>query len=518
MDIINGKLVRLRTKLTDKIRAVIPKSKVVSTQDGIDEVLVYWGAEEVKQLHRLGFKKVPSAPLHKYEWTGVYTPMSHQKTTSEFLVSHDRCFVLSEMGTGKTCSAAWAADYLMARKEINRVLVVCPVSIMHAAWKEDLFRSVMHRKVAIAHGTKAQRVKVIEGDAEFVIINFDGIEVVLDEIMTGGFDLIIVDEANNLKSVTTRRWKSFNKVLSATNPRLWMMTGTPAAQSPEDAYGLAKLVCPDRIPKYFGQWRDMVMQKITMYKWIPRPRSRDIVFNALQPAIRFTKEQCLDLPDITYARRDVELTKQQMHYYKTMKSQMLLLAAGEEISAVNAAANINKLLQISCGAVYTDGGEVLRFDASNRLDVMDELIDGAEKKTIIFAPFRHTIEMIKDHLSGRGIPTAFIHGDVTPAARGQIIKDFQDSSDIRVIVIQPQAASHGITLTAASSVIWFGPTSSVDTYLQANARAHRKGQDTKVSVYMIQGSPVESRMYDMLEKRIDDHYSLINLYKEILQI
>jgi SNF2 family DNA or RNA helicase len=376
----------------------------------------------------------------------------------------------------------------------------------------------MHRKVAIAHGTKSQRVKVIEGGAEFVIINFDGLEVVLDELITGKFDLIIVDEANNLKTVTTRRWKAFNKVLTATNARLWMMTGTPAAQSPEDAYGLAKLVCPDRIPKYFGQWRDMVMQKITMYKWIPRPRSRDIVFNALQPAIRFTKEQCLDLPDITYTRRDVELTKQQLHYYKLMKSQMLMSAAGEEISAVNAAANINKLLQISCGATYTDSGEVVRFDASNRLEVMDEIIDGSEKKTIIFAPFRHTIEMIKDHLSGRGIPTAFIHGDVSPAARGQIIKDFQDSSEIRVIVIQPQAASHGITLTAASSVIWFGPTSSVDTYLQANARAHRKGQDTKVSVYMIQGSPVEERMYDMLEKRIDNHYDLINLYKEILQI
>jgi SNF2 family DNA or RNA helicase len=518
MDIINEKLIRLRTKLSDKISAVIPKSKVVSTQNGIDEVIVYWGAEEVKQLHQLGFKKVPPAPLHKYKWTGVYTPMSHQKTTSEFLVSHDKCFVLSEMGTGKTCSAAWAADYLMSRKEVSRVLVVCPVSIMHAAWKEDLFRSVMHRKVAIAHGTKAQRIKVIESDAEFVIINFDGVEVVLDELVTGGFDLIIVDEANNLKTVTTRRWKAFNKVLNATNSRLWMMTGTPAAQSPEDAYGLAKLVCPDRIPRYFGQWRDMVMQKMTMYKWVPRPRSRDIVFNALQPAIRFTKEQCLDLPDITYARRDVELTSQQQHYYKTMKTQMLMSAAGEEISAVNAAANINKLLQISCGAVYADSGEVLRFDASNRLDVMDEIIDGAEKKTIIFAPFRHTIELIKDHLSGRGIPTAFIHGDVSPAVRGQIIKDFQESSNIRVIVIQPQAASHGITLTAASSVIWFGPTSSVDTYLQANARAHRKGQDTKVSVYMIQGSPVESRMYDMLEKRIDNHHDLINLYKEILQI
>jgi SNF2 family DNA or RNA helicase len=136
----------------------------------------------------------------------------------------------------------------------------------------------------------------------------------------------------------------------------------------------------------------------------------------------------------------------------------------------------------------------------------------------VFAPFRHTIELIQEHLAKRKIQTASIHGDVPPAKRGKIINDFQDTPDVRVIIIQPQAASHGITLTAASSVIWFGPTSSVETYLQANARAHRKGQDTKVTVFMLQGSPVEQKMYDMLEKRIDNHSSLINLYKEVLQI
>lgn len=519
MELVENRAVKIKTRLADKILEAIPRSKLLGRlpNTDIDEVLVYWGVDEVRALHSLGFKNAPPAPLRKYDWTGVYTPMSHQKTTAEFLAAYNRCFILSEMGTGKTCSAAWAADYLMKRGEVKRVLIVCPISIMHAAWKEDLFRSVMHRKVAIAHGTKTQRVKVINSEAEFVIINYDGIEIVLDEIMAGGFDLIIVDEANNLKSTSTRRWKAFYKMMQTMNPRLWMMTGTPAAQSPEDAFGLAKLVCPERVPKYFTQWRDMVMQKITMYKWVPRPRSRDIVFNALQPAIRFTKEQCLDLPDIMYVRRDVELTTQQNHYYKAMIAQMLLSAAGEEVSAVNAAAKLNKLLQISCGAVYADSGEVLRFDASNRLAVLDEIIDESPKKTIVFAPFRHTIELIKDHLANRGIHTTFIHGDVSPAKRGDIIKDFQENPDTKVIVIQPQAASHGITLTAASSVIWFGPTSSVDTYLQANARAHRKGQDTKVTVFMLQGSPAEQRMYDMLDKRIDSHEDLISLYKEVLQ-
>lgn len=519
MEIVENRALKLHTRLADKILAAIPKSKILRRfpESGIDEVLVFWGHDEVKELIKLGFKKVPPAPLHKYEYTGVYTPMAHQKTTAEFLATYERCFLLSEQGTGKTCSAAWAADYLMKKGMVSRVLVVCPISIMHAAWKEDLFRSVMHRKVGIAHGTKAQRAKVIASEAEFVIINYDGIEVVLDELIDGKFDLIIVDEANNLKSTTTRRWKAFNKMLTALNAKLWMMTGTPAAQSPEDAYGLAKLVCPERVPKYFTQWRDAVMQKISMYKWVPRARSKDLVFNALQPAIRFTKEQCLDLPDILYTRRDVELTPQQDKYYHNMRTQMLITAAGEEVSSVNAAANLNKLLQISCGAVYSDTGEVLRFDASNRLAVLDEIIDESTKKTIVFAPFRHTIELIKEHLEHRNILTSFIHGDVPPARRGEIIKDFQENPETRVIVIQPQAASHGITLTAASSVVWFGPTSSVETYLQANARAHRKGQDTKVTVFLLQGSSAEKRLYDMLEKRIDSHESLINLYKDILQ-
>lgn len=519
MEVLNGKAVKLNTRLTDTILKQIPKSKNLGRipDTDIDEVLIYWGRDEVRALHSLGFKTVPPAPL-KYNWTGVYTPMAHQKTTAEFLTTHDRCFLLSEQGTGKTCSAAWAADYLMELGEVKRVLIICPISIMHAAWKEDLFRSVMHRKIGIAHGTKEQRKRIIASDTDFVIINYDGIEIVSDEIIAGKFDLIIVDEANNFKSTATRRWKSFNKIMTATKPKLWMMTGTPAAQSPEDAYGLAKLVSPERVPKYLTQWREMVMQKITQFKWVPRAQSKDLVFNALQPAIRFTKAQCLDLPDMVFTRRDVELTAQQLSYYRKMKKDMLMQASGEEVSAVHAAANLNKLLQISCGAVYSDTGEVLRFDASNRLNVMDEIIDESDKKTIIFAPFRHVIELIKDHLADRNIRTTFIHGDVSPAKRGEIIKDFQENPETRVIVIQPQAAAHGITLTAASSVIWFGPTSSVETFLQANSRAHRNGQDTKVTIFMIQGSPAEVRMYDMLDTRVESHTSLINMYREVLQM
>ena len=155
MEVLNGKALKLKTRLTSTILKSIPKSKLIGriANTDIDEVMVYWGREEVRALHALGFKAVPPAPL-KYEWTGIYKPMSHQMTTAEFLTTHDRCFLLSEQGTGKTCSAAWAADHLIKLGEVKRVLVICPISIMHAAWREDLQRSVMHRKVGIAHGSK----------------------------------------------------------------------------------------------------------------------------------------------------------------------------------------------------------------------------------------------------------------------------------------------------------------------------------------------------------------------------
>jgi SNF2 family DNA or RNA helicase len=519
MEIIDNQALVLRTKLHDTILAQIPKSKYLrEVENDVHEVAVYFGPEEVAALKEIGFKMVPSAPLRAYNYPGIFTPMAHQRETAEFLVSHKRAFVFSDMGTGKSASAAWAADYLMTKGKADRVLIVCPVSIMQAAWQNDLFKTLMHRSVGIAYGNRSQRIQVIEGDYEIVIINYDGLATVNDELKAANFNVIIADEANYLKNTSTNRWKAFNQLLTP-ETILWLMTGTPAAQSPEDAYGLAKLVCPERVPKFMGAWRDMVMQKVTMFKWVPRPKAKETVFNALQPAIRFTKEECLDLPEIVYTERVVHMSPQQAKYYEIMKRDLTMSAAGEEITALNAAAAMNKLLQISCGAAYSTDGEVVRFDCKDRLNVMEEVIEDSDKRVIIFAPFTHTIRLIEDHLAKCGYKTATIDGSVSMSKRGQIIKDFQDINNPEaphVIIIQPQAAAHGITLTAASTVLWFAPTNSVDTWLQANARAHRKGQDTKVTVVKLSGSPVEVKMYAALEGKLDAHKSLIELYKDVI--
>ena len=510
MEIIRDKALLLKVRNPKQITAVIPKSKELP----MNKVVVNWGLDEVHKLLGLNIN-VPSPITRRYKWPGQYKPYEHQKDTAAFLTSNKKSFCFNEQGTGKTASAIWAADYLMTHGKIKRALVICPLSIMDSAWRNDLFSFAMHRTVDVAYGSKEKRQKIINGGAEFVIINYDGVDIVKDEIANGGFDLFIVDEATHYKNAQTKRWKTLNKLIGEKD-WLWMMTGTPAAQSPLDAYGLAKLVNPLSVPRFFGSWRDMVMYKYTQFTYKPKETAKDTVHRVLQPAIRFTKDECLDLPDMTYTKRFVEMTPQQKKYYETLRKKMVMEVAGEEVTAANAAIGLNKLLQISAGAIYTDDGDTVQFDIKSRYQALKEVIDESSQKVLIFVPFKHTIDLLVEKLNSDGISSAVIRGDVSAPKRTEIFARFQSEPHPEVLVIQPQAAAHGVTLTAANTVVWWGPTSSLETYAQANARVHRSGQKHKCTVIQLAGSSAEKRIYRLLDERINVHTEMINLYKEIL--
>lgn len=884
MEIIENKALKLLLRNPSRVTEVIPKSKVVGTKGDVSEVLVHWGFDECIVLKNLGIKNVPS-PINKdYAWHGLYKPFSHQKETAAFLTLHKRAYCLNEMGTGKTVSVLWAADYLMTKGYIRRVLIVCPLSIMHSAWKADAFKSVMHRTVDVAHGSREKRTEIIKGSADIVVINYDGIEIVADAISKSKFDLIVIDECfpkgtkvftpsgdkniediregdiiesswgprpvtkvfkkqtellvevsfddgkkikctpehpfattegwiaakdlqgkwcinseelpalrktirenslsaeedsyvllkrllesgainalynknmpvmrgnfhkakkplytqsghllwysllaqstknwgvhrkprlhnmrklfrdknfsckeqirdymlkvvrnememgeqtkiyddrceksscikqrktwdkawpyagrnktktkikpvqrkfydhkrgkwnanassreinancvaqliypqlsnpyknaswvwvsnmlqtrfcgsypndlyrsgwgepfafsktgarqekrtvfngvrvdsvayieqngicdvwnlevdgpndyivngvlvhncNHYKNSNSKRWKVMNSLVKP-NTWLWGLTGSPASQSPTDAYGLAKLMNPSSVPPFFGGFRDDVMYKVTQYKYIPRPNAMELVYKVLQPAVRFTKAECLDLPERTYTTREVPLSAQQKKYYKQLKEQMLIEAAGEEISTANAAINLNKLMQIASGAVYSDNKEVIEFDCNNRLTALEEIVEEASKKVIVFATFKHSIAVLQEYLSKKGYSTDVIHGGVPLNRRSEIFSNFQTKPDPHILIIQPRSASHGVTLTAANVVVWWSPTPSVETYIQANDRVHRAGQDTPCTVVHLCGSPVEERFYKALEQKGNLLDGLLDLYKDVLQ-
>jgi SNF2 family DNA or RNA helicase len=256
------------------------------------------------------------------------------------------------------------------------------------------------------------------------------------------------------------------------------------------------------------------MVPVSRFKWVPKSDAQDTVFKVLQPAIRFSKDECLDLPDVTHIERNAPLTTQQQHYYKILRTEFLMKAGEEEVTSANAAVNLSKLLQLSGGAVYSNAGKTIEFDVSNRLSAVKEAIDESLAKVLVFVPFKHSISLLHEFLISRKISADMLTGDTSLGQRTAMIKRFQEEENPRVMIIQPQAAAHGVTLTAASTVIWYSPVTSIEYYLQANARINRPGQKNKMTVVHIQGSPVEQRLYRMLAGKLESHIKLLDLYEE----
>lgn len=523
MEIIEDIAVRL--ELPNAVVNDLPsveRFEVLNTSNDTSDVIIGWDQYEMELLAQVydrhkTIRDLPSPILRDYEWTGIYKPMEHQRTTASFLSIRRRAFCFNEAGTGKTSAALWAADYLKKQGLVNRILVICPVSIMYTAWQDEVFKSVMHLSCGVAHGSKAKRAKVIKNDYDIVVINYDGVGIMYDEILSGGFDLIIVDEGNAYKNAATQRWKKLAKIIKPST-WIWMMTGTPASQSPLDAFGLAKIIAPQRVPKYVTAWRDRVLTQVGRFKWLPKMNSKEIVFTALQPAIRYSKSECIDLPSVTYQTRDVPLSAQAIKYYKDLKRQLQIEASGEQVSAVNAAAALNKLLQISGGAVYTDSHAVIEFDIKPRMNELENVLEETINKVIVFVPYTHTIAVLHQHLNSIGVSNEIINGDVTARKRAEITTNFQNNDTPRVLVIQPQAASHGITLTAADTIVFWSPVMSVETYMQCIARIDRVGQKNKMTVIHLQGSDVERKVYTMLHSKVDSHNQLVDLYKQVLEV
>ena len=148
---------------------------------------------------------------------------------------------------------------------------------------------------------------------------------------------------------------------------------------------------------------------------------------------------------------------------------------------------------------------------------MKEVIDEASAKVLIFAPFKHTIAMLYEFLNNVNIITECITGEVSLNKRTKLFNDFQTLPEPKVLIIQPQAAAHGITLTAANTIIWYSPITSTETYLQANARIDRKGQKNAMTIVNIEGSAVERKLYRLLSGRLEAHVKLLDLYQEIIE-
>jgi SNF2 family DNA or RNA helicase len=465
----------------------------------------------VRLLRNMGYT-VPAPIMKQYKWPGP-KPFRTQRVTAAALIMNPRCYVLSQMGTGKTRAALFAADYLLGIGAIKRVLIVAPVSTLTQVWDREIYQYFPHLYTTVLYGSREKRRTELNKQAEICIINHDGVETIQSEIAAAKFDLIILDEASVYRNKQTDRWKSMDALVQNAK-YVWALTGSPAPNAATDAWGLARLVTPNTVPKYFKQFREKTMLNVSQFKWVNKSDALETVYEALQPAVRFTRDDCVELPETSFVDHDVPPSPQVATAYRMLMAKLAVEFTAGTVKAANEGVLINKLLQISSGFVYTTDKKVVALGCQDRLDAVQTYYNSTSNKLLLFTAFTHTAEAVYADLIRRKMDAALVTGATPKHLRDEIFTKFETSDQIKIIVAHPQCMSHGLTLVRADTVIWFSPITSLEIYEQACARIIRPGQKHKQYIVHLSGTAAERKVYTRLKNKASVQGALLELFND----
>lgn len=437
----------------------------------------------------------------------------HQKEAAAHWVANPRCFNTSDPGTGKTIASL--EGYKNSIK--GRLLVLAPLSILQPSWGNDVDKFLTGFTYAIAHGTPKKRLAAFKSDADIVITNHDAVTwIVKDLNLLDGFSHLVVDEFSVVKNRTTKRGKAL-AIIANKIEYVQMLSGTPNSNHVTDIWFPTFILDKgERLGKNFFSFRDQVCSplqvgpKPEMKQWIEKEGSRELVADLLKDiTIRFSRDECLDLPERSKNTLSVQMPKEVMDQYELLKEQSFLDTEEGEVNAIHAGSRVKKLLQLLTGAVYDQEGNPLKIH-DDRYELVMELVEEREHSIVVFN-WRHEREALHRLAEKNKISMAYIDGTVAQNTRGQIVEDFQ-AGKYQMIAVHPQAAAHGLTLTRATTTIWASPTYNAEHWEQTNARMYRAGQTQKTEIIKIAAKDTaEEDVYKKLEDKYASMTDLLDL-------
>jgi SNF2 family DNA or RNA helicase len=249
---------------------------------------------------------------------------------------------------------------------------------------------------------------------------------------------------------------------------------------------------------------------------VPKADAYSIAYEAMQPATRFKKADCLDLPPVTQQDRQVELSSEQRKAFEALRTTMVAEAKAKAVTAVNAADKIGKMRQILCGAIKVNDDEYVAYDHKPRLDVLLEAIGEASAKVLVVAPFKGIVRVLQKELE-QHYSVGVLNGDVSPGGRNRIINEFKTQADPHVLLCHPKVMSHGLNLTEADTLIFYAPIYSNDEFQQVSDRFNRAGQTRKMTIVRMAAHPLEWEIYKLLDNRKSTQSSILNLYQVVTE-
>tara|TARA_R100001163_G_scaffold65600_1_gene63462 strand:+ start:908 stop:2257 length:1350 start_codon:yes stop_codon:yes gene_type:complete len=444
--------------------------------------------------------------------TTIPAPYAHQKITTDFIVDTNTCLITSDPGTGKT-RAVLDAHAILGGK----TLVLAPLSILEAAWGEDINKFQPEIKYGVAYAKNRKQV-FEDNENEMVITNFEAVNFLSKNThYCEQFDTIVIDEFTAFKNREAKRSKNLKKIISYFTNRI-AMSGTPNSNTILDIWHPALLIDDGkRLGTRFYAFRHQVCTpKFNGFanEWIDKPGIEEAVADKLSDiSIRFALSDCIDLPDNIVRTVNTKLTPNIQKQYKTLADESVLYTKSGTVNAVNAAARVKKLLQLVTGAVYDEDG-VVQFVHQERYDIVMTLVNQRAHSLVAFN-WKHERDALVELANKEGITYDIIDGTVPAERRKDIVARYQ-AGQIKVLFCHPQSASHGLTLTRASTVIWCSPTYNAEHYQQFNQRIYRAGQTQKTETILIQARGTwEPEVYKKLNTKLGRMENLLHILKEI---
>lgn len=452
-------------------------------------------------------------------------PFEHQKRAFEFVMNRfendSGAALLVEMGCGKSLVSVAVAGALFNERRIRNLLIVCPLSIC-GVWEEEFSKFAdFEYNLKILKGSlekKTETLYSLEGRAlQIVVVNYESVWRIERQIKNWHPDMIICDESHKIKSHNIAASKSIHKLGEKTMYRL-ILTGTAITNKAIDIFSQYKFLEPRIFGKSFYIFRNHYFDMVGFGQHTPvlKESMRDELRNKIH-SIAFVakKSECLDLPETTEIIRKVELEPSAMNTYKHLVRDSFAELQNSEVTVTNVLTKILRLSQLTGGFLGDDEGKKVHQISKAKLNALEDIIDevtASGKKLVVMARFIPEIEAIKKLLVGKGLHFSIITGEIKN--RASEIAKFQNDTDVLVFVGQIATAGLGITLTAASTMVFYSLDYSMSNFEQAKARIHRTGQKENCTyIYLIASNTVDKKIMRALKNKVNLAKSLIDDYK-----
>lgn len=454
--------------------------------------------------------------------------MEHQQKTSDFVKRRVAVFNTSEAGTGKTIATIWPWKEYRDNGGKGRLFVSCPLSIVYPAWVADL-EKVLGSFVRISVCLASTRLQGFETDADVYIFNHDGCKWLADQEKDyiRSDDWLVIDESTAFKNREAKRSKKLARLAPRFAKRI-LMTGTPNPNGILDLWHQIMLLDngnsfmssgekdTDSSGKSYFSFRNKFCypQQIpgtTHQQWVEKNDAVERVHKRIKHmVISFSADECLDLPKNTMQYMEVKLPDTIRKQYNKFAEESYLELKNGTIDAVHAGARARKLLQLLTGSVYDREGNP-KYVHKERYKLVIDLILERKDPCIVAYNYHHEKDELFELARTSGITCNAIHGGVNANRRAEIVERFQNGN-YQMLLCQPQAASHGLTLVRGKTTIWASPTYNAEHFQQLNKRIHRKGQTARTETICIAAEDTkEIDVYQKLNGKMDRMESLLEM-------